>query len=138
MGEQTAVIPAWVAPAARQVADCHWIAHACAQEVGRASRYAEVCTVLEWVTTAQPAECDAQERVVGDSTDTLAWLLGLTRIPPITLPRRNPDGTLLTEEQFHAEYMADKWDSPEERNAAEAYARRAAARNRRLAALVGH
>lgn len=137
---QTALIPAWVAPSPRAVTDCHWIAHSVADEVGRACRHAEVCAVLDWVTGNLPDEAEARTRLkdVGAAANTVAWLLGITTVPPIDLPRRNPDGTLLTVQQLVAEYMADKWDGPEERSAAERWARDQAARNRRLASLVPH
>ena len=137
---QTALIPAWVAVAPRQVEDCYWISHAVAAERGRASLHGEVCATLDWVTDSLPGESDARLRLkdTGPAGRTLAWLLGLTSIPPIELPRRNPDGTLLTVQQWSAEYMADKWDGPEERLAAGRWARKQDARNRRLAWLVPH
>jgi hypothetical protein len=137
---QTALIPAWVAPAARAVADCHWIAHACAVEAGPQSRYAQVLAVMDWVTTDDPTHDQAVDMMMasdGAAYDTVVWLLG-RRPAPVQLPRRNPDGTLMTVEQLTAEYMTGKWDCPEERNAAEQHARTEAARSRRLAALVPH
>lgn len=138
MGE--ALIPAWVAPAAREVADCHWIAHSVAEEVGRTSVHGEVCSILNWVTSDLPTADQVRARLkdAGSAANTAAWLLGLTRIPPIDLPRRNPDGTLLTVQQLAAEYLADKWDGPEERNAAEQWALKQDTRNRQLASLVPH
>lgn len=133
-----AVIPAWVVPSARELTDCHWIAHTVAAEVGRACRHAEVCSILDWVTSDLPDHGTVQARVVDDDTGTIAWLIGFTGIPPIDLPRRNPDGTLYTHQQLVGEYMADKWDGPEERNAADRWARKQAARNEKLASLVPH
>jgi hypothetical protein len=140
MGQMEALIPAWVAPTAREVADCHWIAHAVADEVGRASVHGEVCSILDWVTGNLPDEAEVRTRLrdAGAAANTVAWLLGITGIPPIALPRRNLDGTLLTHEQLVTEYMADKWDGPEERLAAARWASQQAARNSRLASLVPH
>jgi hypothetical protein len=135
---QTALIPAWVAVAPRAVEDCHWIAHVVADEVGRASVHGEVCSILDWVTTDLPAEAAVHARVVGDDTGTLAWLLGFTPVPPIELPRRNPDGTVVTVEQVTAELFAGKTGMPEHRRDAETKARRQVARWRRLASLVPH
>lgn len=135
---QTALIPAWVAPSPREITDCHWIAHSVAAEVGRASVYGEVCAILDWVTTDLPDKDQVRARLgAGAAGATVAWLLGLAR-QPIDLPRRNPDGSLLTVEQLTAEYMAGKWDGPEERRDADRWARKQAARSRELAALVPH
>lgn len=137
---QTALIPAWVAPSPRAVEDCHWIAHTVAGEVGRASVHGEVCSILDWVTGNLPDEAEVRTRLrdAGAAANTAAWLLGITTVPPIDLPRRNPDGTLYTHQQLVAEYMADKWDGPEERRDAGRWARKQAARNSRLASLVPH
>lgn len=137
---QTAVIPAWVAPSPRAVTDCHWISHQVAAEVGRASLHGEVCSILDWVTSDLPDETTVRARLKdsGPAANTAAWLLGLTGIPPIDLPRRNPDGTLLTVQQLVAEYMAGKWDGPEERRDADRWARKQAARDHQLASLVPH
>lgn len=139
MGE-TALIPAWVVHAAHTVADCHWIAHACAEEAGPQSRYAHIVAVMDWVTTDLPDRDQAGEMMMsadGAAYATVVWLLGHGPAP-LKLPRRNTDGALLTEAQLYDEYMAGKWDGPEERNAAEHYARKEAAQSRRLAALVPH
>lgn len=136
MGE--ALIPAWVAPAAREVADCHWIAHSVAAEVGRASVHGEVCSILDWVTSDLPDETTVLARVVDDDTSTLAWLVGMTDIPPIELPRRNPDGTVVTVDQVTDELLAGKTGLPEQRRDAENRAHGQVARWRRLASLVPH
>jgi hypothetical protein len=135
----TAQIPAWVVPTPRAVADCHWIAHNVAAEVGRASVHGEVCSILDWVTSALPTDTQVRTRLTegGAAGATVAWLLGYAK-PPIDLPRRNPDGTLLTVAQFVAEFMAGKWNGPEERRDADRWARREAARNQELASLVPH
>jgi hypothetical protein len=135
---ETAQIPAWVAVTPRAVVDCHWIAHQVAAEVGRASVHGEVCSILDWVTTDLPDEAAVHARVVGDDTSTLAWLLGFTPVPPIELPRRNPDGTVVTVEQVTAELLVGKTGMPEQRIAAENQAHRQVARWRRLASLVPH
>ena len=137
------MIPAWVAPAAREVDDCHWIAHACAQEAGPGSRYAQVLAVLDWVTSELPTRDQAVDMMMasdGAAYATVVWLLGSSpdKPPPVTLPRRNPDGTVMTAEQLTAEYMTGLTGLPEQRREAEHRARADAARYRRLAALVPH
>lgn len=124
-----AQIPAWVVPTA-QVADCHWIAYA--------SKNRAVCDVLDWVGREQPTAEQAFDRMVSTSGDiqvTLLWLLGMG-LPPVQLPRRNPDGSVVSERQLYDEYMADKWGEPEERAEAERKARRDAILYRHLADLV--
>jgi hypothetical protein len=137
---ETVQIPAWVVAAPRAITDCHWIAYSVAEEVGRASVHGEVCAILDWVTSNLPSETQARARLkaTGPAAGTVAWLLGLTGVPPIELPRRNPDGTLLNHQQLMVEYMADKWDGPEERSAADQWARKQDARNQQLASLVPH
>lgn len=137
---QTAHIPAWVVPTARAVADCHWIAHACAREAGPVSRYAQVAAVMDWVTSDQPSRDEAIERMLassGAAYDTIAWLIGRMD-PPVQIPRRNPDGSVMTAEELAAEYLAGTTGLPEQRRDAEAKARKDAARYQRLAALVPH
>ena len=138
---QTALIPAWVVPAAREVADCHWIAHHYAAESGLlATRHSDVLAVLDWVTGDLPDDNVAYQRMHagGHVGDTIAWLLGMSRIPPVQLPRRNPDGSVVTADQLYAEYMTGKTGLPEQRTEARARATSDAARYRRLAALVPH
>ena len=137
MGE-TPQLPAWVVQPTRAVADCHWIAHQVAAEVGRACRHAEVCSILDWVTTDSPDLDTVLQRVVDDDTSTLAWLLGMTDVPPIELPRRNPDGTVVTVGQVAAELLAGKTGMPEQRRDAENRAHGLVARWRKLASLVPH
>jgi hypothetical protein len=129
---QTVLIPAWVAPSARAVADCHWIA---------AAHNPQVRAVMDWVTDGDTTEPNALALLGashGDAQNTIAWLLGMSRTPPIELPRRNPDHTVVTADQLYAEYMAGKTGLPEQRNEARQRATTDAARYRRLAALVPH
>jgi hypothetical protein len=135
---QTPLIPAWVAVSPRAVEDCHWIAHTVAAEVGRASVHGEVCVVLDWITSETPTQDAVLDRVVDDDSSTLAWLLGFTSSPPIELPRRNPDGTVVTVDQVAAELLVGKTGLPEQRRDAENRARERVARWRRLASLVPH
>jgi hypothetical protein len=130
---QTALIPAWVAPAARAVADCHWIAHATGQT--------QVVAVMDWVTCDLPDPPDVLAQLAGargGAYDTLAWLLGMSSRPPITLPRRNPDDTVMTAAQLYDEYMTGLWGEPEQRRDAQLRAVRDAAAYQRLANLVPH
>jgi hypothetical protein len=140
---QTAVIPAWVAPATREVMDCHWIAHA----IGDRAEFAAVAAVLDWATSTDPSIDDAHAQMdacaptpAGEAArNTLAWLIGFQSIPPIRLPRRNPDGTVVTADQLCAEYTARTAGLPEELRAARHRAEQDAALYRRLAALIpGH
>ena len=137
---QTAVIPAWVVPTARAVADCHWIAHACALEAGDGS-YAQIVETMNWVMDGATPEA-AYERMrarTGDPVgDTLTWLLGMGSRPPLRLPRRTADGTVVTAEQLADEYMVGKTGLPEQRLEARNRAGKDAALYRRLAALVPH
>jgi len=137
---ETALIPAWVAPAAREVADCLWIAHACAEEAGPGSRWAQIVAVMQWATDGDATRDDAVDMLLasdGAAYTTVVWLLG--RGPaPLRLPRRNPDGTTLTETQLYAEYMHGLTGLPEQRRDAETRARKDAGHYRRLAALVPH
>jgi hypothetical protein len=141
MGQMEALIPAWVAPTAREVADCHWLAHHEVEQGGpRSAVSGQVVAVLDWAVRDNPSRDDAgamMRSAEGAAYDTLVWLLG-HRAAPLNLPRRNPDGSLMSEAQLVAEYMADKWDGPEERRAAADYAHHEATRSRRLASLVPH
>lgn len=94
--------------------------------------------MLDWVTAETPTQDAVLQRVVDDDTSTLAWLLGMTDVPPIELPRRNPDGTVVTIGQVTAELLAGKTGMPEQRRDAENRAYRMVARWRRLASLVPH
>jgi hypothetical protein len=139
---RTAAIPAWAKPTPREIADCHWIAHACALEAGAASRYADIVYTLNWVTSDDATEAEAYQRLLADPAegvrDTLAWLVGYNTIPPLALPRRNPDGATPTAEQLYSEATAGKDLLPEQRIAARDKAERDARHHRRLAAHVPH
>jgi hypothetical protein len=137
---RTAVIPAWVRPAPRQVADAHRISYALAHR----PEFAAVEATVDWVTSTDPTVDDAHTQMAvcapnpgGDAVrNTLAWLLGMQSHPPIRLPRRNPDGTPATAEDLFTEYMRGRWDGPEERRDARARAETDAALYRRLADLA--
>jgi len=131
-----------VARSPREVADCHWIAHAGAERNGPNSRDAAVLRVMDWVADNVPDMREAEaafhaSRAVPGAYDTLAWLLGVG-LPPVHLPRRNPDGTLVGEDQLYAEYMEGKTGLPEQRLEARRKAARDAALNRHLATLIPH
>lgn len=143
---ETALIPAWVAPTPQAVADCHWIAHVMAKEAGPrsryepGSRYTQVVAVMDWVTTGEPTRDQAVDMMMasdGAAYDTVAWLLGHHEAP-VKLPRRNPDGSVVTETQLYGEYMTGLTGLPEQRRDAEQRARKDAASYRWLAALVPH
>ena len=132
MGETVLIPPGWVVPAAREVADCHWIA---------AAHNPQVRAVMDWATDGDPTEGDALALLTASTataSNTLAWLLGMSRIPPVELPRRAPDGSVLTEDQLYGEYMAGKTGLPEQKLEARRKAARDAGRYRQLAALVPH
>lgn len=133
-----AVTSTWVVPTARELTDAHWIAHNVAAERGRACLHGEVCTVLDQVVAGSLDRVAAGEMLLGDDTGTIAWLIGFVSMPPFELPRRNPDGTVVTVEQVTAELLVGKTGMPEQRIAAEHEAHRLVARWRRLASLVPH
>lgn len=131
--------PRWVVPTARELTDCLWIARACAEEAPSGERFEQIAAVVEWLSSG-PSRDEAgsmMRSADGAAFETIVWLLG-HRKAPLRLPRRNRDGTVMTEAQLYNEYLADKWDGPEERRAAEAFAHREARRSRDLAALVPH
>ena len=134
---QTAVIPAWVVPTARAVADCHWIAHAGSIQSGRDSQYGLVLETMGWVMDGA-TDAQAYERMLAHTGDpvgnTLAWLAGYTTLPPLQLPRRNPDGSVMTANQLYDEYIAGKTGLPEQRLEARNRARKDAALYQQLAA----
>lgn len=138
MVDRMALPPEWVSPTVHAVKDCHWLAHGGAEEFGPASGYAHVLQVLEWLAGEQPTREQAEDRMMaadGIAYDTIVWLFG-HKSAPIDLPYRNPDGSLMTEQQLYAEYMAGRNNGPEERNAARTWAHMQAARSQRLAAKV--
>ena len=128
-----------MAPSARAVADCRGIAHAGAANTDRRV-YAEVSATLAWVLDDQPTQDQAERQMIANSGgpigDTLAWLVGMASIPPLRLPRRNADGSVVTEEQLYEELMRDKTGLPEQRNEARRKARRDAILYANLAALT--
>jgi hypothetical protein len=134
------VIPAWVRVAPRAVADCHRIAHALRAN----AEFGVVEATVGWVTSSDPTLDDVHAVMDGCVPDaygdtvrnTLAWLAGYTAIPPIRLPRRNPDGSVITPDQLCAEYLAGKTGLPEQRRDARTRAEQDAARYQRLAALA--
>jgi hypothetical protein len=145
---RTGVIPAWVKPAPRAVADCHRIGYALAHRADHAA----VADTINWVVGCQVAPITGRPSppTVGDVhtemaaarrggarddavCNTLAWLVGFGSIPPIPLPRRNPDDTVATADDLFAEYMVGKWDGPEVRRDARHRAEADAALYRRLA-----
>jgi len=132
-----AVTSTWVVPAARELTDAHWIAHQVAAERGRACLHGEVCSILDLVADGID-RATAGELLLDDDTGTIAWLVGFVSMPPFELPRRNPDGTVVTVEQVTAELLVGKTGMPEQRIAAEHEAHRKVARWRRLASLVPH
>lgn len=159
-----AVIPAWVAPPPRAVADCLRLAYAAALQTG-GHRDQAIAATISWVTglqdaplTEQRGEATAElalaEMMIADGHDphhqavtanrnwtagvavTLSWLLGLYSAPPLQLPRRLNDGTTPTVEQLYAENLRGKTGLPEERIAARRQAEKDAARYRRLAGIA--
>jgi hypothetical protein len=72
----------------------------------------------------------------GGVAETLGWLLGSCTRPPVGLPRRHPDGRLLSEDELYAEYLAKTARGPEERRDCRARARKDAARYRKLGDLA--
>lgn len=137
---QTALIPAWVAAAAREVQDCHWIAAAFAAETAPGSRFAQIAATLDWATTGVPTREQAEDMLMasdGGAYDTIVWLLG-HKTAPVTLPRRHADGTVMTADDLYAETTAARWGEPEQKAAARRKATKDAALYRQLADLVPH
>lgn len=148
MGSELAVVPRWAAPPHDQIRDLHAIAYARATRDH--SRLAGGCLdALDWATDAAgPSRDEAmaeattltRRRREGDYwagiADTLAWLCGFLSRPPLDVPRRNPDGTVVTWQQRYAELdQGARWE-PEQAEEAERTARRQAARWQALANLA--
>ena len=139
-----AMLPNWVTPVPGQVRDLHTIA------TGTRSELAEGCRdAIAWVSdpngpTAEQAQAETVEldrrRREGPYwvgiADTLAWLNGWLSNPPLEVPRRNPDGTVVTAGQLYeellAEYPAGWKPTPEQRDAARQKADVTAARWARI------
>lgn len=138
------MLPNWVTPAAGQVRDLHTVATANQSELAAGCRDA-----IAWIAdpagpTAEQAQAETVEldkrRREGPYwvgiADTLAWLNGWLSQPPLEVPRRNPDGTVLTGDQLYAElldaYPAGWQPTPEQRHTARQQADVTAARWARL------
>lgn len=89
------------------------------------------------VTPAEPVTDDQGWR--NGVSLTLGWLLGAHPRPPLELPRRNPDGALMTADQLYQEERAANphrtW-MPEQRHEARTRAEVTAIRSQRLAELI--
>ena len=132
----------WAAPTAHELGDLLAIA---ARRAHTGDQYSDGCrTAAHWANSSDATAAAAQDRVItalntrtpnGDGiADTLMWLLGDAR-PPLELPRRNPDGTLVDAEQILEELRAAAplpWIA-EQRHAAQDKARQTAARYAALA-----
>lgn len=139
------VIPAWVAPDHNAVRDVLNIAPV----VGETNAYAAgVADAAQWVTgwpdvsyddagqRMSEALPDRADKHAAGVADVLAWLMGFGPAP-INLPRRNPDGTLVSAEQLYEQRRAQSvwaW-GPEERREQRQTAERDFARSARLAEL---
>jgi hypothetical protein len=158
-------IPGWVEPTVQQVLDAHRLAYSRAASTGhwRDKGRAEG---LQWGLTGgqapigsevlprPPELLEALEalRVSAQATRTsstevsrewavgveqaLAWLLAGDGDPGIPLPRRHPDGRVLTEDELYAELNPQPGWAPEQRLQARDTARRRARLYRELAELV--
>lgn len=129
------VVPAWADPRADAIGDLLTVS------ARYSGAYTRGCyAAAEWATGCPISLGDAGDRMTealqgcGDQyergiADTLAWLMGMAG-PPIELPRRNPDGTLVTAEQLYAELVAEHPlpPAPEERQQFQERAREQAAR----------
>lgn len=103
-----AVIPGWVKPPHREVADCHRIAHVVAASSGSYSK-AAIAATINWVTAGQdapvtertdePTELVARaEMLVADRVpfEDIPAMLGVDSPPPVTEHRGWCDGVALT------------------------------------------
>lgn len=131
MGSAQIVVPAWVEPSQIHVQDLHTIASAGADrsELARGCRDA-----IDWVidpdgpdheqAQAEAAATGSREGLYHRGiSDTLAWLCGWLSQPwHLEIPRRNPDGTLLTADQIYEELLGEYprgWvPTPEQRDKA--------------------
>gem|GEM_PF-6767351 len=134
------LVPEWVKPSDRQITDCYWLAYAGAAQNGPSSRSGDILRILEWVLFQRPDTHAVHEELKNpDSatvTDTLGWLLLYPDVPPIELPQRNLDGSLVTEDQFYAHFMAGKTGLPEQHQEARDRARKEAIKNEVLASWI--
>lgn len=138
MGSDVVTVPAWVTPARTQVADLHAVAVAQAAR----SELARGCLdALDWILDPTgPSQEQVQAEAAATSklrddyhrgiSDTLAWLCGWLSTPRLDIPRRNPDGTVVTADQLYQEMLEDHPlpPTPEERRDLQNAAARQAAR----------
>lgn len=138
------MIPDWVAPDHNAVRDLLNVAPV----AGETNPYAAgVADAAQWATgwpdigyddaAARMAEHLEQraDRHAAGVADVLAWLIGCAP-PPIRLPQRHPDGTLVTADEHYQRWLADQYrPTPEARHAARQQADLDYARSVRLAGL---
>lgn len=129
MGSAQIDVPAWVEPSRTQVQDLRTAASA---EAGRSELARGCFAAIDWVLGPdEPDEEQARAEATATAkhptgyfrgmSDTLAWLFGLLPEPwHLEIPRRNPDGTLLTADQIYQEFLdAHSWTpTPEQRDKA--------------------
>lgn len=139
MGSGQIVVPDWVKPSRTQVQDLHTIA---ATEAARSELARGCLDAVDWVLDPNgPDEEQARAETTALAkhragyfrgiSDTLAWLFGLLPDPAhLEIPRRNPDGSLLTADQIYQEFLdAHSWTpTPEQRDTARHEADKTAAR----------
>lgn len=128
MGSTQTVVPGWVVPTPAQVQDLHTIATA---EASRSELARGCLDALDWVLDPNGPDME-QARAEATAlakhrtgyyrgiSDTLAWLYGLLSHPwHLAIPRRNPDGSLLTADQIYDELLAaHSRPTPEQRDKA--------------------
>lgn len=131
MGSAEIVVPAWARPSRIQVQDLHTIA---AGQADRSELARGCLDAVDWIVdpdgpTSEQAQAEAaatgkhRDSYHRGISDTLAWLCGWLPDPwHLEIPRRNPDGTLLTAEQLYTEALDQNprgWvPTPEERDKA--------------------
>lgn len=157
----TAVVPTWVSCDRRQIQDFHKQAYLTAART-RAPRVIGMLAAIDWVVGCEPvAPITGQHGLVtseqialtemnravearraensatgwaGGVADALAYFVGLLSSPPLEVPRRNPDGTVVTAEQLYQEFLdSHSRPTPEQRDKAHHDAQVTAIRWERLA-----
>lgn len=162
MTSTTAVVPKFVPHDRREIRDFHAVVYLRAGRT-RDPRIIGMLDAIDWVVgceplsplTQQPGQvteqtaCEEMNRAIpmrdrntwaAGLVDTLAYLVGLLSKPPLEVPRRNPDGTVVTADEIYQEFLDSypgSWTpTPEQRDKARQDADVTAVRWQRIAAEI--